>query len=326
VVGNTYYAQMVAEQMTEDYMSIESYQGLLKETGVIAADRNAHRLCKVIYERPWKIRSEVVEPEAMKGELFIYDGSTIILWWPEDLLGIRIIGAEPPPAKQAKEIVRKNYEWLLKYYAFSLRNQGQTAGISATNWSMIPTRKRPYLFPYDSAVAGGNSFPLKIVVYDKPEQVWYSMEYTEIEFGAEIPKETFTFEFPPNAVVLEWDLAAPHYSLKEIRKYMNFDVLVPKTLPKGHEIRKIIKGEHCLPMMALLMDRSGRWLSLTEIRSINPSLQMRSGIPIKIKEHDGYLHFLGALTVINWTQGKTYLSLIGNLPYPDLISVAASVE
>jgi outer membrane lipoprotein-sorting protein len=320
------YAQMVADKVAQDYISIQSYAGTLVETGVIPSDRKARRVSRVVYQRPWKMRSEAIEPESMKGELFVYDGSTIVLWWPRELLGIRIRGATPPTLPQVKKILRDSSRWLTRRYAFAMQGQGKQAGQGVTRWRMYPTGERPFVFPYTASMARENSLPLKITVRDRPARIWYAMEYTEINFDVEVPPETFSFTFPPNAVVLEWDLNAPDHSLEEIKKYMNFEVRVPRKLPRGHKIRKIVKGEHCLPMMAMLMDHQGRWLSLTQIRSISETLQPRSGIPIRIGKHEGHLHFLGALTAVTWTMGNTYLTLIGNFPYPDLIATAASVK
>lgn len=320
------HAQMIADQIANSYLSIGSYQGLIVERGVLPKNRNARLVSKVVYQSAWKIRSEVIEPASLKGTLFIYDGATIILWWPKDLFGIRIRGATPPTAQQVRRIIRGNTRWSMKSYAFSFLGNRTVARRRATRWKVFPTVKRPYFFPYESLMDKRFSMPLKLVVRDRPERVWYSMEFKKIKFGVDLPQDTFSFTFPPNAVVFDWDLGIQGQPLAVIQRQMNFKVLQPGRLPWGHQVRKIIKSRHCLPMAALLMDKDGRWLSLTEMRSIGPSLEIRSGVPIRVGKLRGYISFMGPFAMVSWKKGNTNLFLVGNMPYPELIAIAASAR
>lgn len=319
------HAQMIADQIANNLMSIRSYEGRMVERGVLP-DARARLVSKVLYQNPWKIRSEVTEPAALRGTLFIYDGSTITLWWPKDLFGIRIRGAAPPTAQQVRGIIRGNTKWSMKKYAFSFLGNRRVAQQQAGHWKVFPTVMEPYLFPYESLMDQRYSMPLKLVVRNKPSSTWYSMEFEQIKHGGDLPQGAFAFEFPANAVVFDWNLEDPGQPLAEIQRQMNFKVLLPRSLPWGHKVRKVIKARHCLPMATLVMEKDGRWLSLTEMRRVGPSLENRTGVSIRIAGQPGYLNFIGSFSVVSWSRGNTNLFLVGNLPYPELIAIATSTE
>ncbi len=322
------YAQMISGKVVDDFMSIKSYRGRVVEVlATSAGGGGTMRLVKdVYYKKLWKTRAETIEPEERAGELFIYDGKTLTAWWPRHLFGLRIHGAAPPTDGEFRDAIEANAYWALKHYAFSYQDVKTVARRPAARWKVFPSKKSPFVYPYDSWVDKQYTMPLKLIVRDRPGRVWYSMEYEKIGFGAPIADDLFSFEFPPNAVVFEWNLADPGLPLAEMQKLMNFDILLPRKLPEGIEIRKIIKGRHCLPMSVLLMDDGGVKLSLTEVRSLGRDFDPATGIPIDMGGGmKGYLNFLGAFTSIMWSRGNTSLTLIGNLPYPEMISVAASV-
>ena len=41
--------------------------------------------------------------------------------------------------------------------------------------------------------------------------------------------------------------------------------------------------------------------------------------------HEAMLNFMGTYATLTWAQGRTQLTLIGNVAYPDLIEIAGSV-
>jgi hypothetical protein len=168
--------------------------------------------------------------------------------------------------------------------------------------------------------------PMKLDYRDEAGAPWYSMEFQE--FAAVAPSaKAFEFEFPQNALVLEWNLDDPGIALAQAKKTMNFDVLVPAKLPEGHSVRKIVRGKGEFPMLAILMDQGGTWLSLTESRALGRGeYALAVGKKVKIGANNGYLNFAGGYATVSWRVGITELSLVGNLPFTDLIAIAASVQ
>ncbi|MFC1707455.1 sigma-E factor regulatory protein RseB domain-containing protein [Planctomycetota bacterium] len=326
------FAQIVSGKVADDLLSMKSYRGRLVEVfadgdgGAEAGTQRRQRLVKTIYyQRPWKIRAEIVEPAEQAGSLFICDGETMTLWWPREFFAIRIRGLSLPGEDRVREVLEEGSRWLLERYTFSYQGEASLAGRDVTRWQVVPSRKEPYLFPYRSWLDGAYSFPLKLEVQDAPTHLWYSMEFQEIAFGTAPPPDVFALELPQRTVVFDWDLEDPGQPLAELRGQMNFDVLVPTRLPEGLQVEKIIRGRHSLPMCALIMENDSGWLSLTEMRRFGREPQAATGIPVKIQEEQGYLSFLGTFSSVSWFQGNTALTLTGNLPYPELLAVAASV-
>jgi len=104
-------------------------------------------------------------------------------------------------------------------------------------------------------------------------------------------------------------------------------VLLPEHLPPGHALKQVLLSDHGdVHGVALIMNHRARWLSLSEIPNMGPILVPELGLPVQIGEHEGVLNFVFGFTVISWAVDTTALTLIGNLPYPQLIEVAASVR
>lgn len=79
-------------------------------------------------------------------------------------------------------------------------------------------------------------------------------------------------------------------------------------------------------MAALLMNKGAAWLSLSELPNMGPILVPEIGIPVPVGEEEGVLNFVLGFTIVSWAVDGTALTLIGNLPYPELLQIAASVK
>jgi len=319
------YAQIISSRIAKSFLLIESYKGIMQEKGLIPGQPDISVVRKVHYKKAWKIYSETIEPASEKGNLFIYDGNEVVMWWPKVLFGIRMKGLEVPIVSEIKRIITNNVRWSLENYSFSLIDQEVIAGRNALKWNVVPKIKRPYLFPYTSWMDAGTDQPLKIRINEQINKVWYEMEFKNIQFDVHVDDKDFDFEFPLNAVVFNWNYLDKHFTLNEIKPLMNFEVRMPKNLPEGYGIQRVIKGEHSLPMLTMIMNKGSRWLSLTQNRKVLNDEQ-KIGIPIKIKNFKAFVNFFGVFTLIHWSIGDTGLTLIANLPYTEAIAIAKNVD
>lgn len=333
LIGNLPYPEMIAVAASVapapgsadvvDPLSIDSYRGRIVEHHAGSKQRV---VSEVVYRAPGLARAEVLEPRSRRGELFLYDGSSVTLWWPRHLFGVRIRGATPPSDEQLRQVLADNALWSLRRFAFTYVGRETVAGREADRWAAEPSAEAPNLHGYETWLDAQSSLPLKVQVPDQPERPWYSMEFQEIAFGEEVDDRTFEFGFPANAVVFEWDLADPGVPVDELQRSMNFDLLLPTALPDGLEVHKIVEGRHQFPMAVVLIGDGVHTLSLTEMRHAGHPLASHTGIPVELGERTGYLNFLGGFSSITWLQGNTALTLIGDVPYAELIAIAASVE
>lgn len=320
------WAQMISGKVADDILRLESYKGTIVEKGLVPGDPETQVVRELIYQKPWKIRADTTAPQAHAGETFIYDGEQVIMWWPSELFGVRIRGISIPGEDAIREHIERETYNALRAYAYSLDGDYPIAGERADKWRVIPTSDEPYRFNHSVWSHKGYSFPMRIDLFDDKGDFWYGMAFEDIAFDVEVPPDAFAFEFPRNAVVFEWDLRDEGISVEDAKATMNFEVMLPTQLPDGHEVRKIVPSRHCLPVIAVMMDKGATWISLTESRSLGPIAQVPLGKKVKLSSgREAVLNFMGTYSTLTWVQGRTQLTLIGNIAYPELIAIAGSV-
>jgi len=317
------WAQSMSRQIARDLEKMQSYQGVTVEDH-IAADGPVRR--RVTYARPWRVRVETLSPAAHAGELFLYDGAELVMYWPAQRFGIRVRNLPAPSRADLRRHIERLTRDNLAAYAFSLRSQSaRVAGQPAYEWRVIPTRAAPNRHRHTVWNHRRYPMPLKIAIADQDGAPWYDMHFESIAFDQPVPDDAFSFNFPRNTVVFEWDAAAPGIPLADAREEMNFAVKQPAYLPRGHHIDKVIRASHCLPMITLLMNDGASVLSLTESRDLGLA-EPPPGKQVSVGSHSGVLSFLGPFATVTWVADGTLLSLTGNIGYPELLAVAASVN
>jgi outer membrane lipoprotein-sorting protein len=323
----TIKAHWMARTATNGLYSIEKYEAQVTERGLLRREPGVPVVKTILYERPWKVRAEVVAPAAHAGELFVFDGTTMSIWWPQSRVGLRIRGIENPERRDVAGVMLESAYWILDHYDLEDRGLGHRAGREVHHWRCEPDEELPLVKPYDAWLDVENLAPLQVSVRNPDGGEWYGMEFDSIDFGTTVPPGAFRFEFPADAMVFDCDLAGPHVPLPEAQELLEFPVLVPAELPAGHEVRKVILGGDLeeAPIVALLMPKGARWLSLSEMMYTSPANVPDVGIAVKIGEREGVLNFAFGYTIVSWVVDNTALTLIGNLPYPEMVAIAASV-
>jgi outer membrane lipoprotein-sorting protein len=323
---STIWAQALSRQMTNALLSMESYHGSLSQTGLLPERLDTAVVQDIWYQKPWRLHAQVTAPQDLAGSLFIYDGEQLTLWWPNDLLGIRVRGLENPGRDQVAEHITREVRHALDHYAFSMSDGATVAGQDVTRWRILPLdEQQPWRLHHTSWNYEPYALPLKMSFTRKGE-LWYGFEFTDIAFDVPVPDNLFEFRFPDNALVFEWDMNSPGIPLAEAQRTMNFQVMQPDWLPEGHALEKIVPGESCLPMLAMTYNRGASVLTLTQSRAFSPEQVRRFGKPVQIGERTGWLYFVGNYSVLSWTRGHTLLTLMSNLSFPQVIRVARSVQ
>lgn len=323
----TMEAHIMAHQTAMGLHGLKSYRATVTERGILRDEPQTLVVKEITYSRLWKVRAEVKAPEDHAGELFVFDGSTLSVWWPRYYFGLRIRGIEIPPKQQIDQTILDTCTWAVENYDFS--NQGTTRmrGRSVREWLGEPSEPRPFRYPYRAWMDGQFNVPLKVRVEKDPGRAWYEMVMGPVQFGQDVPEETFAFEFPEDATVHDWDLASPGVTLEEAQAAVRFPLLVPSRLPPGHRLRKVVLSRNQeTPMAALIMNKGAAWLSLSQLPNMGPILVPEVGIPVPIGEEEGVLNFVFGFTSVSWAVEGTALTLIGNLPYPEMLQIAASVK
>lgn len=319
------WAQALSGQMADRLLAMDSYRGQLVQQGLLPDAPGTAVVQDVRYASPWRVRAEVTAPANLKGTLFIYDGEQMLMWWPQELFGIRVRGLKNPGREEVVAHIEREMQNAMESYAFSPSYGQKVAGQEVTRWRVIPLNDSPFRMPHSSWVYERYAFPLKME-FQEGGKPWYSYAFSKIDFGVPVPDSTFAFNFPENAVVFDWDMQSAGITLEEAQRKMNFTVMQPKKLPAGHVLKKIVRGNHCLPMLALQYDRGASVLALTESRALPAQQPPRYGKAVKIGNSTGWLYFAGTYTVLSWVKDRTLLTLTSNLSFPQVIAVARSVE
>ena len=317
------WAQSMSRQIARDLEKMQSYEGVTVEEH-ITGDGPVRR--RVTFARPWRVRVETLAPAAHAGELFLYDGAQLVMYWPAQRFGIRVRNLAAPSRADLRRHIERLARDNMAAYAFSLRSQSaRVAGQSTYEWRVTPTRATPNRHRHTVWNHRRYPMPLRVAIADSAGAPWYHMQFESITFDQPVADDAFAFSFPRNAVVFDWDAGDPGISLPDAREQMNFAVKQPSYLPRGHQLGKVIRASHCLPMITLMMNDGASVLSLTESRDMGLA-GPPPGKEVRIGAHTGVLSFLGPFATVTWVADGTLLSLTGNIGYPELLAVAASVN
>ncbi len=317
------WAQAISSRVADDLLALEGYRGTVREAGLFPDDPERTLLREVHYRRPWQMRVETLEPAELAGSLFVYDGEEVVMWWPQELFGLRIRGLPLPEEEEVRAHIRRQSEVAFDNYAYTLEGEFPWLEQPSARWRLRPVSDDPLRLRHTVWMHARYSFPLKMDFYREDDSRWYGMEFDS--FALETPSDDWSFSFPENAVVFAWDLAAPGISVEEARRRMNFEVLLPTWLPEGHRVSKLVESDHDLPLLCVRMDAGATWLSLTQNRYLGEMTRPPFGIEVEVGAATGQLSFVGNFTLLSWVQGRTQLSLLGNIAYPELVRIARSV-
>jgi hypothetical protein len=153
------WAGGIANRIARGLEAIKSYRGVTVETGL--GDAPVER--SVLYGRPWKVRVETTTPGPHAGELFVYDGETITLWYPQQLFGVRIHHAHAPSDAAALHHIERLTNVNLNAYTFALQDESaHVAGQRAQEWIVRPARTAPYRMLHRVWNHDPSTLPLKM--------------------------------------------------------------------------------------------------------------------------------------------------------------------
>ncbi|MDC3379507.1 hypothetical protein OAX78_04420, partial [Planctomycetota bacterium] len=304
----------IAGRVIDGLEETASFQGTVREQGILRDQPDTDVVSTVLYERMFKVRAEVTEPADHAGTLFVFDGDTVKIWWPRYFFGLHVSGVTVPPWDQVEDAIESNCYWAVERYDYTRERDGWVAGRPAEVWAGRPSTHEPYVYAYTTSVDESGPMPLAVRVEDRPGHTWYGMRFDALAYDVPVPADAFAFDFPEGAVVFDWDMSDPGVTLEEAQARTQYPILVPSELPEGHSLTKVVMSSYDeLEMAALLYQHDGLWLSLSEMPNMGPILVPELGVPVRIGSSQGVLNFVFGYTIISWPVEGTSLTLIGNL-------------
>ncbi len=327
-------ARLAGDAAVDGLRSLERYRARVSERGLLRDDPGAVVVRELVYERPWRLRAEVVAPAEHAGQLFVTDGSTLTVWWPRFFFGLRLRGLTAPDEDEVEEVARERAEWTLERYDAKWVGESTQAGRDAHVWDYAPraldSKTRVALPPFRASLDAELLLPLRLAVRQPGAggREWYSMTFDAFDpESPPAPAGTFAFELPPRAIVHEWDLAAPGVTLAEAQAKVSFPILAPSG---ANQEKIVLSGGDGDPMVALVLRSGARWLSISEMPNAGPILLPELGLPVKVGsaegEQEGVLVFAFGFTVLSWSVGQTALTLVGTAPHTELLELAATLR
>jgi hypothetical protein len=331
LMGNLPLAEMVkvgasvsprqGEAWAEAPFGLASYKGRLVEhaAGLPAVAR------EVSYRAPDLVSAKVVEPASRAGERVAFDGAALHFYWPQQLFGSSFRGTPPLTEREGRDALAQGGLWTLRHNDVRFAGVETVAGRPADRYELAPKRAQPFVWPTTVWLDQASSLPLKTEIRDRPDHVWYAVEFEKVEVNAADDGVGYGVAFPGNTLKFDFDLRDPDQPVEALQRGLNFKLLVPTALPDGMRVTRVVKGRHALPMAAVVSQQGARWLTLTEIRRAVRSLEKDSGIPVQVGPHAGSLNMLGGFISVSWLQGDTALTLVGNVSLAEVMRAAASV-
>lgn len=316
-------AHVMADAAADGLDAVDGYRARVVERGLARGAPDVVVVKDVRYARWLRVRAEVLAPAEHAGALFIHDAGVVTVWWPRFFYGLRIRGVALPDADELEALLREDARWTLARWEPVNGGPVEVAGREARRWRCEPTGSA--FAPYEVWLDDELALPLRVALEDGQGHARYAMRFEALDLEARPGDDAFRFEFPEGAVVHEWDLAAPGVTLAEAQAKVEFPILLPTRLPEGHALEKVVLSDD-ESMVALLLSRGARWLSLSEVPNLGPILVPELGLAVRIGDEEGVMNFAFGVTTLSWAIGTTALTLVTNLPYPEAIAVAASVR
>jgi len=310
----------------ENLNRIESYSGTAVETGLLD-DGTAVRT-KLSYVKPDMFTAEITEPAEYRGDRFVLSGDTMYLYYAKPNIGIEFRGLnsviEDSVEKSNTRVKEKTLN-NVKYFNSAWKGRQEVAGRKAYRFRIVPLEEGKYLYHeyfYSDPVY---SLPLKVDLLDDTTPV-YTFEYTDITFNEEIDPGEFRFTFPPETNISRWDLGKKGLTLAQVKKAMNFRVALPSGLPESMKLAKAVKAPGFIPACCLVYYDGLYNLILTEIKDYGIEAVKPRGIRTGSPGRDARLLFSGDNVIITWKRKGVILTLTGNLPYYEMLSIAENIE
>jgi hypothetical protein len=323
------WTELAAAEIASGLLATPDYRGQMVERGILPDRPGVNVVREVVYGRPGRILIRTLSPADRAGDLFIHDGTSATYWYAAEKIGVRVRGITPPDESGVREHVHMLVAAALKDFAWSSPGAEKVLGRPVTIWQATPLVKGPAYLALKEWRDNAYEWPLRLSISADDGSLWYGYEFTALQLPPATPvaASEFTFDFPPNALVFEWDLHDAPLTLEQARTQMNFTVREMKALPPGRSVRAHVKARGQVPMLMSLADGGGSWLALTQNRSMTRGpYALAVGKPVQVGAAKGYANFAAGSTWISWVLGDTELQLSGNLPWSDMLTIAQGVQ
>ncbi len=310
------------KRIVRNLHQVNSFEGTIVEKGLLPEDEEVKT--DVIYARPNRFAARIAEPLEWAGTTATYDGETLIYHYPQLRWAIRFRGLHLPEGDDADRLIEYQYRRDLAHFDYHISGSTKVAGLATlTLWHNAKARNgwnhRGFTKVYDKysfAVAGESEFE---------GDVTYGYRYDRIAFNTDIDDSTFTIALPADTLISDWDLSGAAWEEERMRKEVKFPLILPDTNALGLVRRKIVRAAGPIPAYCARYERGVHFVLVTAFASNGMSVP-EYGLPIKAGQEDGRLILGPLMSSYAFVHDGTYYSLLGNLPYEELIALGQKIS
>lgn len=321
----------IVARVKESYARVTDYRGRVTYEVFVPGE-----VQKIVVEqaflRPDRYRSEVLEPEMLRGQLTVFDGTALWFYSPQDREAVRL-GPQADGVEQEEELLGHVVDELAGAGRLTHQGDAVLAGRRAvvlqlpiTDPALAPAAGRKVWIDRESWL------PLRVETVDGAGRPLAATGFEAIRTNVGLTGDDFAFTPPPGVNVREAggpgdNSEVRNMTLAEAEIVLGFRPLVPTELPSGYRLTAVTQvGEG--PQAAVVLDYGSgdRMLSLTQMRfdPARPAMagaasQTWGGFTAQVLETDDF-------TILRWVKDGVELVLLGNLPKEQLFSIARSIR
>lgn len=298
-----------------------SYRGIQMTTAWYGS-RAESFLQQVFHQPPNRYRIEYQSPPASKGQVIIYDGST--LWEYRPSLGratARPFSAAVdslPGTAEPQEVFKSNYR-------VSLQGPGVVAGRSCRVLKLVSSHSG--LVVRRIWVDNSTGLALRTDDLNPDGALESTTEFREITFLARLDKELFTPRFPGGTGVSQVPQARLFTTLEQADTRLGTRLLRAGVLPRGYRLQSIRIINSGSAAIGMLQFTDGlRHLSLFQEKSSSQAISLPGGRRLRRQGFDGLVGSRGNTWILVWKDSSLVLTLMGEAGLPDLLAMARGLH
>jgi outer membrane lipoprotein-sorting protein len=310
------------ERTQKNLARMRSFHGILVENGVLAS---GEMRSEVLWKRPHQFISRVLSPASYAGVTLAYDGAKLTIYYPQANYAIEFDGLIPPTAEEEHRLIADAYHHNQNAFRYSLGGSGSVAGLPVVTLN-YKAKQKAYVSPWGSAqVYDKYSFSLAgVMQFSNDAQ--YEFRFTEMKFDETVDDARFVVPLPKNVILSRWDMSSIGIPEREMREQANF--AVPSLpVPEGFRLERIVRQEGALPAFTVIYRRGAQFVLLSMWKDIGltPTSEAH-GVPVSLGDKAGHLVLSPSMSSYTFSQHGTMCVLTSNLPFDQLLTVAADIH
>jgi sterol desaturase/sphingolipid hydroxylase (fatty acid hydroxylase superfamily) len=317
---------------------VRTLRGVVEERGVLPGRPEIAVVSRVSFDAPDRFRAEVLAPDELAGDVLALARGELVLFSRARNVAVRVRNVPALDDLGRRRLLEERGALDALRYDYDEGPADSICGRRVLEWTARPrapsagaaalaAEAHVWLEPERPA------WPLRIAIANPWGGPAYSLRFLSISAGgADASTEPPSAGEPPDAIpdsasVVELDLARPPLELAAAEAAADFHLLEPADTPLGLVRTRIVRARgRYPPVFTFVFERAPFLVTVTEIADHGSPGVIERGMPVTIGGAAGRLAFFGDLAMVDLHRAGVRVTLLGNVPYPELLRMAASLE